>query len=191
MSAHYIEKSNNSIYKLSVIKTLKVKKLKSLALIIGLTIFTGCGYYSFTGISLPAGTRTYQVNYFQNDAPLIEPGIERTFTNMLADMIQNQTSLQLVTSGGDITYEGEITEYRISPTTATADNTAAQNRLTIGVRLRYYDKNNPDEDLNQQFSFFYDYPGTAQLTGGQKETAINEIFERITQDILNATLGKW
>lgn len=131
------------------------------------------------------------MNYFQNDAPLVEPGLDRTLTNTLADLIQNQTSLQLVTSGADITYEGEITEYRISPTTATADNTAAQNRLTIGVKLRFYDKNNPDDDLNQQFSFFYDYPGTAQLVGAQKETAITEILERITQDILNATLGKW
>lgn len=154
-------------------------------------LLSGCGYYSFTGISLPPGTSTYQVNYFQNDAPLIEPGLERTFTNSLADLIQNQTSLQLVNSGADITYEGEITEYRISPTTATADITAAQNRLTIGVRLRFYDKNNPDEDLSQQFSFFYDYPAQAQLVGALKDVAIAEIFERITQDILNATLGKW
>ena len=168
-----------------------MKKIKVLVLIFSLSLLSGCGNYSFTGISLPTGTTTYQVNYFQNDAPLIEPGLERTFTNALADLIQNQTSLQLVTSGGDITYEGEITEYRISPTTAMADNTAAQNRLTIGVRLRFYDKNNPDEDLTQQFSFFYDYPGSAQLVGAVKETAIAEIFERITQDILNATLGKW
>lgn len=168
-----------------------MKKLKILFLIIGCILLSGCGYYKFTGITVPAGTRTYQVNYFQNDAPLIEPGLERTFTNALADIIQNQTSLQLVTSGADITYEGEIIEYRISPTTATADITAAQNRLTIGVRLRYYEKNNPDNDLSQQFSFFYDYPGTAQLVGAQKDIAIAEILERITQDILNATLAKW
>lgn len=168
-----------------------MKKIKILLFLISIGIFTGCGYYKFTGITVPAGTTTYQVNYFQNDAPLIEPGLERTFTNALADIIQNQTSLQLVTSGADITYEGEIVEYRISPTSATADNTAAQNRLTIGVRVRYFEKNNPDNDLNQTFSFFYDYPGTAQLVGAQKDVAITEILERITQDILNATLAKW
>lgn len=168
-----------------------MKYFKILVIVLGLGLLSGCGNYGFTGISLPAGTTTYQVNYFQNDAPLIEPGLERTFTNALADLIQNQTSLQLVTSGGDITYEGEITEYRISPTTATADITAAQNRLTIGVRVRFYDKNNPDGDVNQNFSFFYDYPAAAQLVGAQKDAAISEIFERITQDILNATLGKW
>ena len=62
---------------------------------------------------------------------MIEPGLDRDFTLALQDLILNQTNLDLVKSSGDLIYEGEITEYRISPTTATANNTAAQNRLTI------------------------------------------------------------
>ncbi len=155
-----------------------------------LTLF-GCGAYSFSGISLPPETKTFQVNYFQNNAPLIEPGLERDFKITLEDLILNQTSLDLVKSNGDIVYEGEIVEYRISPTTATADNTAAQNRLTIAVVLRFIDKNDEDAELDQRFSFYYDYAGSAQLVGSQKDTAIEEIFERITQDIINATLAKW
>ncbi|HLT34142.1 MAG TPA: LptE family protein, partial [Aquaticitalea sp.] len=146
-------------------------------------MFLGCWKYSFTGASIPEATKTFQVNYFQNNAPLIEPGLERDFTLALQDLILNQTSLDLGKSGGDLTYEGEIIEYRISPTTATANNTAAQNRLTITVLLRFYDKNDEDAELEQRFSFFYDYTGSAQLVGSQKETAIAEIFERITQDI--------
>lgn len=151
----------------------------------------GCGPYSFTGASIPASTKTFQVNYFQNNAPLIEPGLERDFTQALQDLIQNQTSLVLVKSGGDLTYEGEIIEYRISPTTATADNRAAQNRLTITVLVRFFDRNDENAELEQRFSFFYDYAGNAQLVGSQKDTAIGEIFERIIQDIFNATLAKW
>ena len=157
---------------------------------IGLLLF-GCGNYSFTGASIPAGTKTFQVNYFQNNAPLIEPGLERTFTIALQDLINNQTSLDLVNSNGDLVYEGEIVEYRISPTTATSQNTAAQNRLTIAVNVRFFDTNDPDAELEQRFSFFYDYDGSAQLVGSQKDTAIEEIFERITQDIFNASLAKW
>lgn len=153
--------------------------------------FLGCGPYSFTGASIPASTKTFQVNYFQNNAPLIEPGLERDFTQALQDLILNQTSLILVKSGGDLTYEGDIIEYRISPTTATADNRAAQNRLTITVLVRFFDKNDENAELEQRFSFFYDYAGNAQLVGSQKDTAIGEIFERITQDIFNATLAKW
>ena len=151
----------------------------------------GCGYYSFTGASIPASTKTFQVNYFQNNAPLIEPGLERDFKIALEELILNQTSLDLVKSGGDLTYEGEIVEYRISPTTATSDNRAAQNRLTISVQVRFYDKNDQEGEVDQRFSFFYDYAGQQQLVGGQKDTAHAEIFERITQDIFNATLAKW
>lgn len=168
-----------------------MKKIKILLLLITSASLLGCWKYSFTGASIPESTKTFQVNYFQNNAPLIEPGLERDFTLALQDIILNQTRLDLVKSGADLTYEGEITEYRISPTTATADNRAAQNRLTITVNVRFFDKNVEESDLEQRFSFFYDYAGNAQLVGSQKDTAINEIFERITQDIFNATLAKW
>lgn len=151
----------------------------------------GCGNYSFTGASISSNTKTFQVNYFQNNALLIEPGLDRDFTIALQDLIQNQTSLSLVSSNGDLIYEGEIVEYRISPTTATAQNTAAQNRLTIAINVRFFDKNDDDAEFEQRFSFFFDYQGSALLVGSQKTTAIDEIFERITQDIFNASLAKW
>lgn len=165
--------------------------IKYYILLLIATSFVSCGFYSFTGASIPAGTETYQVNRFENTALLIEPGFERDFKIALEDLIQNQTNLTLVPSNGDLVYEGEITDYRISPTTATSQNTAAQNRLTVTVKLRFFNRKNEEEDLDQTFSFFYDYPGNAQLTGGQKTTAHEEIFERITQDIFNATLAKW
>lgn len=169
----------------------KMKFIRFVSILLFSLLILGCGAYSFSGISIPADTKTFQVNYFQNNAPLIEPGLERNFTIALQDLILNQTNLSLVNSGGDLTYEGEITEYRISPTTAQSNSTAAQNRLTISVQVRFYDKNTPDEDFDQRFTFYYDYPGSAQLIGSQKDTAIEEIFERLTQDIFNATLAKW
>ena len=169
---------------------MKLFKTLSLTLIVILTL-TACKVkYSFTGVQ-ELDASTFQVNYFQNNAPLIEPGLDRDFTNALQDLIINQTNLDLVTSNGDLVYEGEITEYRISPTTATANNTAAQNRLTISVNVRFYNRNKEEDDFEKRFSFFYDYEGSAQLVGGQKDTAIEEIFERITQDIFNASLAKW
>ena len=164
---------------------------KYILLIITTITILSCGNYSFTGASISPETKTFQVNYFQNNAPLIEPGLDRDFTQTLQDLLLNQTSLDLVKSNADIVYEGEIIEYRISPTTATAQNTAAQNRLTIGVNVRFFDKNDDDAEFEQRFSFYFDYAGSAQLVGGQKATAIEEIFERITQDIFNASLAKW
>ena len=166
--------------------------MRFVKLLILILFTTSCSVkYSLTGASISPETKTFQVNYFQNNAPLIEPGIERDFTNKLIDLLINQTSLELVKSNGDLTYEGEIVEYRISPTTATADNRAAQNRLTVGLNIRFYDKNDSEADFEKRFSFYYDYPGNVQLIGGQRDTALDEIFERITQDVFNASLAKW
>ncbi|NRR91173.1 LptE family protein [Winogradskyella undariae] len=145
--------------------------------------------YSFTGIT--DTPESFQVNFFQNTADIIEPGLDQLFTNSLQDYILNQTSAGLVSSGGEVIYEGEIVEYRISPMTATADNTAAQNRLTISVNVRYINTKDEEKDFERRFSFYYDYPAADQLSGSIKATAFDEILERLTQDILNASLADW
>ena len=152
--------------------------------------FQSCGIYSFTGADT-GEAETFQVNFFQNNADLVEPGIDRAFTNSLQDLIQNQTSLSLVNNNGDLVFEGEITEYYISPMSATAQNTAAQNRLTVTVNVRYYNTLEPEKDFENRFSFYYDYPATTQLVGANLETALDEIYTRLTQDIFNAALTDW
>jgi Lipopolysaccharide-assembly len=153
-------------------------------------LLSNCGVYNFTGTG-KIDAKTFQVNYFQNTSELIEPGIERDFTLRLQDLIQNQTNLTLTNASGDLVYEGEIVEYRISPMTATADLTAAQNRLSITVNVRFSNKSKPDENFEKRFSFYHDYSGSQQLIGSERKNALNDIFERITQDIFNATLAKW
>lgn len=167
--------------------------MKKLQYIIAFLIFVGvtsCSYYNFTGTG-KIDAKTFQVNYFQNNSALIEPGIERTFTLELQELLQNQTNLNLTNTNGDLVYEGEITDYRITPMTATADQLAAQNRLSVSVRVRFTNKKKPDDDFEKVFSFYYDFPGNEQLVGSRLTSALDEIFERITQDIFNASLAKW
>lgn len=168
----------------------KMKKTQYIYLFLIAIVFTSCGIYNFTGAG-PIDAKTFQVNTFQNNSELIEPGIDRQFTLKLQDLIQNQTNLNLTSTNGDLVYEGEIVDYRINPMTATADLKAAQNRLTIDINLRFSNKSKPEENFEKRFSFFYDYPGDQQLTGSQLRTAVEEIFERITQDMFNETLAKW
>lgn len=167
--------------------------MKNLYPIIALTILlvlSSCSVYNFTGTG-KIDAKTFQVNYFQNNSELIEPGLDRAFTLTLQDLIQNQTNLNLVKTGGDLVYEGEITNYRISPMTATADQQASQNRLTVSVNVRFTNKNKETDNFEKTFNFFYDYPAAQQLTGATLSSAIKVIFERITQDIFNESLAKW
>ncbi|GGE37334.1 LptE family protein [Psychroflexus planctonicus] len=160
------------------------------SLLLTILSFTSCKYYGFTGADV-GNAETYQVNFFQNEAPLIEPGIDRDFTLQLQDLIQNQTKLSLASSGADLIYEGEIVQYYVAPMTATSDSRAAENRLTIAVNVRYYNTLEPEKDFEQKFSFYFDYGANEQLIGPVKDQAIEEIFTRITQDIFNASLTNW
>ena len=167
-----------------------MKKIHFLALFIVLLVTNSCSVYNFTGTG-KIDAKTFQVGFFQNNAELIEPGIDRRFTLELQDLIQNQTNLNLVKNGADLSYEGEILDYRISPMTATADQRAAQNRLTIRINVRFANKKTEKDDFEKSFSFFYDYPAEQQLTGATLNSALKDIFERITQDIFNQSLAKW
>lgn len=160
-----------------------------------LLFLVSCKFYSFTGASIPEGAETVQVNFFVNNAAdqvgsVFEPGLDRDFTNAVQEMLLNQTNLELTTVNGHLIYEGEIVDYRVSPMTATAQQTAAQNRLTMSVNVRFLNTLNEDDDFEKRFSFFYDFDATAQLQSIQAE-AHEVLFERITQDVFNESLAKW
>lgn len=173
-----------------------IKKILTVLLII--STVQACGLksvgYNFTGGST-GDAKSFQVNFFQNYASqspgsTVEPGLDRDFTNALQDLLGSQTSLSLTPSNGDLVYEGEIIEYRISPMTATAAQTAAQNRLTMTVKVRFYNKTKEDSDFEERFSFFYDFDANSLLASVKSE-AHAELFERITQDIFSKSLADW
>ncbi|WP_425657458.1 LptE family protein [Tenacibaculum ascidiaceicola] len=166
------------------------KTLYIISLFIGLTTIIGCGAYSFTGGNT-GDAKTIQVDFFPNQAPLVEPILSQKFTQDLQDLFTRQTNLTLVKTGGDLHFSGEIVDYRITPMSATAQQTAAQNRLTITVNVNFINALEEKDNFEKRFSFYYDYGADQQLTGGVLETALNEILERITQDIFNASVAKW
>ncbi|PRX56329.1 lipopolysaccharide assembly protein [Flagellimonas meridianipacifica] len=163
-------------------------------LLLGVLNLVGCGAYNFSGADIGTA-QSFQVNFFQNYADqspssIIVPSLDRDFTLALQDQINNLTSLSLTGSNGDLLYEGEIVEYRVTPMTATSDQLTAQNRLTMSVNVRFFNKTKEDSDFEKRFSFFFDFDASASLTSIQAQ-AHEELFERLTQDIFNASLGNW
>lgn len=168
-----------------------MKKFNLFFLFLSLMAFQGCGVYSFTGTNIHPDVKTVQVDYFPNNAVLVEPTLSTIFTVRLQDLFLQQTNLEMVKSGGDLQYEGEITGYKISPMTATAEQTAAQNRITITINVRFYNNKLEEDNFERSFSFYFDFPANESLTGGLLSDAYDEILERITQDIYNASIAKW
>lgn len=167
-------------------------KLLHSYLILFLFVFStqSCGVYSFTGGNV-GEAKTIRIDYFQNNAPIVEPGLSQKFTQSLQDLFLRQTNLSLVKNNADLNIEGEIIDFRINPMTATAEQRAAQNRLTITIRVRFTNKLVEKDNFEKTFSFHDDYGATQQLTGSLLESVTAKIFERITRDIFNDSVAKW
>lgn len=156
--------------------------------LVAFSVFS-CKYYNFTGGST-GDAKTFQVNFFQNKANLVEAGMDRDFTIYLQDLINNQTNLSLTDRQGDLVYDGEIVDFSISPMSATSQQTAAQNRISVSINVRFVNNTDKEKGFERRFTHYYDFPAQTQFSS-VKTTAFEEIFERISQDIFNASLANW
>ncbi len=149
----------------------------------------GCGIYSFSGASIPAEAKTVSVDYFPNHAQLVNPLLSDNLTNALRDAMTNQTTLDVVETGGDLAFEGEITDYKTTPVAITGQ-TAAMNRLTITVKVRFSNRFDDTKDFEQTFSRYEDYPSSQELSSVQSSLTAT-IVDQLVEDIFNKALVNW
>lgn len=137
-----------------------------------------------------SGASTFSVDYFKPNTALATPLLAQRFTESLKDLILQQSPLNLTKRDGDLTYEGSIIGYDISPSAVQANETADQNRLTITVKVKYTNTIEKEKSFERTFSKFADYPSSQDLFAIEDQL-IDDINDQLTQDIFNASLGNW
>ena len=167
-----------------------LKKINTLLILIAAFVLTGCSIYSFTGASIPAEAKTVSVQYFPNNANLVNPMLSEQITNTLRDFFMNQTTLDGVADNGDLALEGEIIDYKTAPTAITGDQVAALNRLTITVNVRFYNRYDESKNFEQKFTQYDDYPSTMDLNAVQNEL-VESICNKLCEDIFNKAVVNW
>jgi len=146
--------------------------------------------YSFSGVNISPEVLTYSVDYFPNRAPLVQAQLSQLFTEAMMDKIQGNTSLDLSNDGGDVQFSGEITGYATRPAAITSDETAARNRLTITVRVKYINVVEPDLDFDSSFSRYEEYDASQNLSDVE-EGLIELIVADLVEDIFNKAFISW
>ena len=170
---------------------LKRLVLFSVILLIFGGIFPSCKMsYSFTGANLSPLVKTYSVYYFPNRARLISPTLSQVFTEDLREKLQRQTSLNEMSENGDIEFEGQITGYEVRPMSIQKEDLAAQNRLTVTIKLKYTNTKVPDESFERNFSAFEDFDSGLSISDIEDELNLL-IVKKLTEDIFNATIANW
>jgi hypothetical protein len=172
------------------ILTIPKKRIISFLLVFFVLFTDGCTVsYKFTGASTQ-GLKTVSIQYFQNRAPLVQPGLSQYITDALMDIIKAQTSLKTVNGLGDVNFEGEISDYTPRPLTVAADAQAAMNRFTISVKVKFTNSVDPDLSFEQTFSRYQDYNSSLDLSNVEKELSA-KIVEMIVEDVFNQAFVNW
>ncbi len=166
--------------------------------LVALTTLFSCGVsinYSMTGSATTA--KTISFTEFYNNADLGPANMAQTFTNDIKNYFIQNSNLAVVVEEGELQLEGEISDFRITPIApiSTGDptqlNNAASTRLTISVKATYI--NTVDETMsfqNKTFSFYLDFPNDLNFSDIEEQYT-KRIFERIINDIFNASVANW
>jgi hypothetical protein len=157
-------------------------------------ILAGCTVsYSFSGASISADTKTISVAYFPNRAPIVNPTLSQEITEKLKDKFISQTSLNMVSGEGDLSFDGEITGYDIKPIAITGgdqSDRASLNRLTVTVKVRFVNEKDPTKNFDSQFMAYEDYSSDRGLDAVEGEL-IPLIIEKLVEDIFNRSVVNW
>jgi len=146
--------------------------------------------YSFSGASISPDVKTISIQYFQNRASLVQPGLSQNLTDALIDKCKSQTNLGFVNGIGDVNFEGEISDYNTRPLTVSADAQAATNRFTITVKVKFTNAIDPDLSYEQSFSRYEDYDSALSL-GDVEDSLSGKIIELLIEDIFNKAFVNW
>lgn len=164
-----------------------------MAISLALTAFIvhSCGIYSFTGTSIQPDVNTITIGYFEYKALKVNPSLSNQMTEAMQDKFLKLTKLEQVDMDGDLELTGAITGYDVKATAVTANESVAQNRLTVTVQINFVNRKYPEDNVeNKSFSAYQDFDATQALEAVEA-TLCEDIVEQLCEDIFNATVAQW
>ena len=163
---------------------------KILSLLIVALAAVSCGIYSFTGTNIQSDVKTISIPFVEYKALRVNPSLSNDLTEALQDKFRKLTSLEQVDVDGDLELVCEVTGYDVKPQAVTASEVAAQNRLTVTVKVEFTNRKYPEDDVSQSFSAYEDYDSNNSLDAVESSLC-ESIIEKIVEDIFNATVAQW
>ena len=153
----------------------------------------GCNiiHYSFSGTSIQPDVKTITLNEFEYKALKVNPTLSNSLSEAVRTRFRQMTRLEQVEMDGDMEISGEITGYDVRAQAVTANEVAAQNRLTVTVKVSFTNRKYPEDNFeNKSFSAYADYDSTNSLDAVE-QTLCEEIIDKLVEDIFNATVAQW
>lgn len=169
--------------------------MKAWKLIILLILISGCKSISISlkdSGSTPEEWKSFSIKTLESSAPNCPLSYTAKLTEDLKDAIQNNTRLSLntTTGSGEVYIGGIVNNYQVMPIAIQNNNSAAQNRLTIGVQFNINISAPKTETINLNTTRFADFNASTNLASVENQL-LEDINTQLAQDLINKLLGNW
>lgn len=150
----------------------------------------GCRY-SFTGASVPPHLKTIAIPVFDDQSGYGRATLREELTNKIVERFIQDNTLKIADkSTANSILEGIIISVQDNPVVVGTGERVVKSRITITVKVTYYDMVKRVKVWERTFSNWgeYELTGNIQLNLQQ---GIQQAIEKLSEDILLATVANW
>jgi hypothetical protein len=157
------------------------------------SLFSGCMKYSFTG-AVPTHLKTVAVPLMANQTA--EYGVVERVTDALILRLQRDNTLKIADqSTSDAVLRGTLVRIEDVPYTYSGEAqpstfSVGEYRLTLVVKIEYYDQTKGEVIWEQEFRNW----GTYNHVSGapeEREPGFDEAINKVTEDVVNQMVSGW
>lgn len=154
-------------------------------------IRSNCGYYSFSGSSLPAHIRTIAIPVFDNKTT--EFGVREDITDALIQKFTQDNTLKVVDGrSADSIIEGTIVNIREQAGAYNVNEQVKEIRVYVTFQAKFEDLKKNKVIWEEQITQWGTYsPDSAGGENSTRQDAIQEAIDKIVTDIFNKTISGW
>jgi hypothetical protein len=146
--------------------------------------------YSFRGGSVPAHLKTIAIPLFDDQSGSGEPGLREKLTNKLIEKFRSENVLDVADKlHADSAIEGIVESLPDEPYVLTQGETVTKKKISINLKVSFQDLKLKKQIWDKQLSNF----GIYDISGGAagRSAGIDAAIDKLTEDIVNATVSGW
>ncbi len=161
-----------------------------LTLILSIVVINLIGCYTFTGASVPSHIKTIAIPLMDDQSGSGEPSLREKITNILIEKFRQDNNLEIADkTNADSMLEGIITSMSDQPQVVSKGETVPKRRITISIKVTYQDMKLKKKIFEKNFSGWGDFDSNEGPEDRQK--AINNAIDKLSDDILLDTVSRW
>lgn len=149
-------------------------------------LIAGCGYYSFSGSSLPPHLKTVAIPVFDDNTA--EFGVRESITEQLIEEFTKDNSLKISDSrNSDSIIEGTITNIRDQAGAYGTDESVQDIKVYVTVDVKFRDLKKRKIIWEERLTQW----GTYIPSQENREDGITAAIDKLVDDIFNKSIAGW